>query len=126
MQSEECRVGSRVNPTAEGQKQGGGPDETLKAETGKTDSLSTLPFPSSQSGEGTPVLFLTRGELAKALTISVSLVDLMVKREELTCLRLGGVLVRFYLPYVVRDLVAASADSKRRFMRAHSKGKLKP
>jgi len=101
-------------------------DGKLRAETGKVDSLSTSLFTSSQSGEGVPALFLTRDELARALKISVSLVDLMVKRKELTCLRLSGGLVRFYLPYVVRDLVAASADSKRRFMRPHSKGKLKP
>jgi excisionase family DNA binding protein len=52
--------------------------------------------------------FLTRHELAALLKISVRTVDEMVAAREITPLRPGGVLVRFYLPDVVRELTAAA------------------
>ncbi len=61
--------------------------------------------------------FFTRKELAEALRISVSLLDVMVRSGELTCFRIRGYLVRFYFPDVVRDLKAASASGKRRVAR---------
>src|SRR5882724_3052885 len=90
-----------------------GEAEKLRAETLKTENQCTSPFPSPQSGEGGPALFLTRHELAGALQISVSLVDLMVRGGEMTCLRVRGNFVRFYLPHVIRDLAAASAVRSR-------------
>lgn len=66
--------------------------------------------------------FFTRQELAEALRVSVSLLDVMVRNGELTCLRIRGNLVRFYGPHVVRDLEAASASGKRRVARRRVEG----
>ena len=51
---------------------------------------------------------VTRRELAAVLKVSVRTVDEMVAAGEITPLRPGGVLVRFYLPDVVRELTAAA------------------
>jgi hypothetical protein len=67
-------------------------------------------------GDG-PAQFFTRQGLAGALRISVSLLDVMVRNGELTCLRIRGNLPRFYLPHVLRDLKAATASGKRRMAR---------
>jgi excisionase family DNA binding protein len=50
--------------------------------------------------------FVTRRELAAMLKVSVRTVDEMVAAGEITPLRIRGVLVRFYLPDVVRELLA--------------------
>ncbi len=69
--------------------------ERLKAETLK-----------AEIGEGQE--FLTRKELAAVLKVSVRTVDEMVAVGEITPIRPRGVLVRFYLPDVVRELTAAA------------------
>src|SRR5437016_1842728 len=97
-----------ANPKTE-IRRANGEAEKLRAGTLKTDSVAAL--------GSDPALFFTRQQLAEALRISVSLVDLMVRRGEMTCLRVRGNFVRFYLPHVIRDLAAASAVSKRRFTR---------
>ena len=97
-------------PEGQSSEVGGLTREKLKAEMLK-----------SETGPGTPVVFLTRHELAEALRISISLLDLMVRNGEMTCLRVRGNFVRFYLPHVIRDLEAASAVSKRRFTRTDEK-----
>ena len=79
-------------------------------ETLKTEIVAAL--------GGDAALFFTRQQLAETLQISISLVDLMVRGGEMSCLRVRGNFVRFYLPHVIRDLAAASAVSKRRFTRA--------
>lgn len=68
-------------------------DETLKAEILKAE-------------RGPETRFLTRGDLAAVLKVSVRTVDEMVAAEQITPVRPGGVLVRFYLPDVVRELTA--------------------
>lgn len=52
--------------------------------------------------------FVTRRGLAAVLKVSVRTVDEMVADEEITPVRPGGKLVRFYLPDVVRQLTAAA------------------
>ncbi len=52
---------------------------------------------------------VTRRGLAAVLKVSVRTVDEMVAKGEITPLRPGGVLVRFYLPDVVRELREAAA-----------------
>ena len=60
-------------------------------------------------GEGAAeIKFLTREDLAGLLQCSVRTVDEMVANEEITPVRPGGVLVRFYLPNVIRELTAAA------------------
>lgn len=51
---------------------------------------------------------VTRRGLAAVLKVSVRTVDEMVAKGEITPMRPGGVLVRFYLPDVVRELTAAA------------------
>lgn len=51
---------------------------------------------------------VTRRGLAVVLKVSVRTVDEMVAKGEITPMRPGGVLVRFYLPDVVRQLTAAA------------------
>ncbi len=80
------------NPKAEG------PGEELKPETAG-------------------LRFLTREELADILQISVRTVDEMLAGDEIPCVRLRGVIVRFYLPDVVRTLTATALTSKRRCAR---------
>lgn len=69
--------------------------EKLEAETLRGES----------AGE---IKFLTREDLAALLKCSVRTVDEMVAKEEITPVRPGGVLVRFYLPNVIRELTAAA------------------
>ena len=85
-------------------------NEKLKAETLKAEieTGSTSPRPSPQSGEGEQ--FLTRRGLAAVLKVSVRTVDEMVAAGEITPLRPRGVLVRFHLPDVVRELTASSVE----------------
>lgn len=52
--------------------------------------------------------FVTRRGLASVLKVSVRTVDEMVAAKEITPVRIRGVLVRFYLPDVVRELTAAA------------------
>ncbi len=73
--------------------------EKLKPETLKTEM-------------GTEAKFLTRRELAGVLKVSVRTVDAMVAAGEITPVRIRGVLVRFYLPDVVRELTAAAVMGK--------------
>lgn len=56
---------------------------------------------------------LTREELAVVMGVSVHTVDRMLAEEEIPCLKLRGWLVRFYLPEVIRVLVATAATRKR-------------
>ena len=56
---------------------------------------------------------LTRDELAVALKVSVRTVDRMLADGEISPVRVRGVLVRFYLPDVVRQLVATALTRKR-------------
>ena len=70
-------------------------DETLKAEILKAE-------------RGPETKILTRADLAAVLKVSVRTVDEMVAAEQITPVRPGGVLVRFYLPDVVRQLTAAA------------------
>lgn len=56
---------------------------------------------------------LTKEGLALALKVSLRTVDRMLADGEITPIRLRGTLVRFYLPDVVRELVAAALISKR-------------
>lgn len=51
---------------------------------------------------------VTREGLAGVLVVSVRTVDEMVAKGEITPMRPGGVLVRFYLPAVLRQLTAAA------------------
>jgi len=53
---------------------------------------------------------LTRRELAAVLKVSVRTVDEMVAAKEITPLRPRGVLVRFHLPDVVRELTASAVE----------------
>ena len=65
--------------------------------------------------EGAPAEghLLTRGELAVILKVSVCTVDRMLADEEIPHVRIRGTLVRFYLPDVVRQLVATALTRKR-------------
>ncbi len=56
---------------------------------------------------------LTREELAVVLKVSVHTVDRMLAEEEIPCIRLRGWMVRFYLPEVIRVLVATAVTRKR-------------
>ncbi len=56
---------------------------------------------------------MTRGELGRALKVSVRTVDRMLAEDELPHLRLRRSMVRFYLPEVVRGLAATSGTRKR-------------
>ncbi len=56
---------------------------------------------------------LTREELAVVLKVSVHTVDRMLAEEEIPCIRLRGRMVRFYLPEVIRVLVATAVTRKR-------------
>ena len=62
-----------------------------------------------QGGDDCPCrAVVTREGLAAVLLVSVRTVDEMVAKEEITPMRPGGVLVRFYLPDVLRQLTAAA------------------
>ena len=65
--------------------------------------------------EGAPAEghLLTRGELAEMLKVSVCTVDRMLADGEIPHIRIRGALVRFYLPDVVRQLVANALTRKR-------------
>ncbi len=52
--------------------------------------------------------FVTRHGLAALLKVSVRTIDEMVAAGEITPVRPRGVLVRFYVPDVVRELTAAA------------------
>ena len=56
---------------------------------------------------------LTREELAVVLKVSLHTVDRMLADGELPQIRLRGRMVRFYLPDVVRALVATALTRKR-------------
>jgi excisionase family DNA binding protein len=56
---------------------------------------------------------LTREELAAVLKVSVHTVDRMLADGELPHIRLRGSMIRFYLPDVVRALVATAVTRKR-------------
>jgi hypothetical protein len=60
-----------------------------------------------------PLRLLTRTELADALQVSPRTVDRMQADGEITPVVLRGYLVRFYLPDVVRQLMARALISKR-------------
>lgn len=62
-----------------------------------------------EGGNGCPCrAVVTRKGLAGVLVVSVRTVDEMVAKGEITPMRPGGVLVRFYLPDVLRELTAAA------------------
>jgi len=56
---------------------------------------------------------LTREELAAALKVSLRTVDRMLAEGEITGVRVHRTVVRFYLPDVVRQLVATALTCKR-------------
>ena len=56
---------------------------------------------------------LTREELAVVLKVSLHTVDRMLAEEEIPCIKLRGWMVRFYMPEVIRVLVATEATRKR-------------
>ncbi len=56
--------------------------------------------------------FLTREELAEVLKVSLRTVDRMLANGEITPVRVRTTLVRFYLPDVVRQLVATALTRK--------------
>jgi len=56
---------------------------------------------------------LTREELAVVLKVSLHTVDRMLAEEEIPCIKLRGWMVRFYMPEVIRVLVATAATRKR-------------
>ncbi|HSU54589.1 MAG TPA: excisionase family DNA-binding protein [Candidatus Dormibacteraeota bacterium] len=55
---------------------------------------------------------LTRAALARALNVSLRTVDQMIADHEITPIRLGGKLVRFYLPDVIAELRSRAQTSK--------------
>jgi len=59
------------------------------------------------------VQLLTREELAVVLKVSLHTVDRMLAEEEIPCIKLRGWMVRFYMPEVIRVLVATAATRKR-------------
>ena len=65
------------------------------------------------NGTETGERLLTRVELAKAIGVSLRTVDRMLKDREITPIVLQTRVVRFYLPDVVRQLVATALTSKR-------------
>jgi excisionase family DNA binding protein len=67
----------------------------------------------AQIGVGEPLRLLTRTELAERLGVSSRTVDRMLADREITPVILRSRLVRFYLPDVVRQLVARALVSKR-------------
>ncbi len=77
------------------------------------EATGASPSASPLGGEGDPVRFLTREELAEALKVSVRTVDTMVAGGKILHLRLHGNFIRFYLPDVVRHLTATALVSKR-------------
>ena len=71
---------------------------------------------SPQRGCGVSVTegrLLTREELAVVLKVSLHTVDRMLAEEEIPCIKLRGWMVRFYMPEVIRVLVATAATRKR-------------
>jgi hypothetical protein len=60
-----------------------------------------------------PLRLLTRTELADALQVSPRTVDRMQADGDITPVVIRGYLVRFYLPDVVRQLMAGALISKR-------------
>ena len=56
---------------------------------------------------------LTREELAVVLKVSLHTVDRMLAEEEIPCIKLRGWMVRFYMPEVIRVLVATATTRKR-------------
>lgn len=63
-----------------------------------------------RSGMALEPRFLTRRQLAALLQVSVRTVDEMVAAKEITPVRIRG-LVRFYLPGVLRDVLAETFRS---------------
>jgi excisionase family DNA binding protein len=61
---------------------------------------------------GGGVQFITREELAEVLRVSLRTVDAMMAAEEIPFVRLRGVIIRFYLPDVVRQLTATALTRK--------------
>ena len=76
------------------------PEEALTAETGE-----------QRKGDTSPAL-LTKEDLALALKVGVRTVERMLAEGEITAVKLRS-LVRFYLPDVVRQLVATALTRKR-------------
>ena len=71
--------------------------------------------PESSNTAATPVVtvaLLTREELAKALKISVRTVDQLIADGEITPIRIGDKIVRFYLPDVIAELRSRAQTSK--------------
>ena len=60
-----------------------------------------------------PLRLLTRTELADALRVSPRTVDRMQAEGDITPVVIRGYIVRFYLPDVVRQLMARALISKR-------------
>lgn len=72
-----------------------------------------LPDLSRASEAGDGLGLLTKEELAAALKVGLRTVERMLAEGEITPVRLRGRLVRFYLPDVVRQLMATALTRKR-------------
>jgi excisionase family DNA binding protein len=67
----------------------------------------------SETGQCRCLQLLTAEGLARALQTSLRTVERLLADGEISAVRIGGRLVRFYLPDVLRELRAASGTSKR-------------
>jgi hypothetical protein len=78
-----------------------------------TDDLTQWGLARGQGSAVRAIPFLTREELAGVLQVSIRTVDAMVAAKEILTVRLRGIIVRFYLPDVVRALTATALTRKR-------------
>ena len=86
---------------------------TPKSESGNPSGVHDDPATSPEITVSAPLRLLTRTELADALRVSPRTVDRMMADGDITPVILRGYLVRFYLPDVVRQLMARALISKR-------------
>jgi hypothetical protein len=84
-------------------------NEARRVQSGVAGTESSAP----EITVNAPLRLLTRTELADALQVSPRTVDRMQADGEITPVVLRGYLVRFYLPDVVRQLMARALVSKR-------------
>ena len=87
--------------------------QTQNSECGVLSGGHQSAKPSPEITIAAPLRLLTRTELADALRVSSRTVDRMLADREITPVILRSNLVRFYLPDVVRQLMARALISKR-------------
>jgi excisionase family DNA binding protein len=78
---------------------------------GGTGSVGRTSLDGSTSLDGRTSL-VTRHGLAKALNVSIRTIDQLIADGTITPIRLGGKLVRFYLPDVIAELRSKAKTSK--------------